>query len=108
MMFHQLELVVRRVFNKEKTLTEMSCNLRDKVKESIQTDENIQFYWCMLTTDIEDDKASILLSKIVDLFITIRGFSFTRSFMELYKQSMKKSTQKSKALRKTIYSKAAS
>ena len=52
----------------------------------------------MLTTDIEE-KTKILLTMIVDLFITVRGFSFTKSFMEMYKQATKKSTQKSKALR---------
>ena len=55
----------------------------------------------MLTTDIEEDKAKVLLTMIVDLFVTVRGFFFTKSFMEMYKQVTKKSTQKSKALRKT-------
>ena len=41
---------------------------------------------------------------IVDLYFTIRGFSFTKSFMERYKQECKKSTQKSKALRKNLNS----
>ena len=27
------------------------------MKESVLEDENVQFLWCMLTTDIEDDKA---------------------------------------------------
>ena len=53
--------------------------------------------------DIEDDKTTILLKMIMELFVTIRGFSFAKSFMELYKQSAKKSTQKSKALRRKIY-----
>ena len=63
-------------------------------------DENVQFHWCMLTTDIEEDKAKVLLTMIVDLFVTVRGFSFTKSFMEMYKQATKK------ALRKTLPTKA--
>ena len=105
-LFHEIELLVRKVFNKEGKLNGITTNLRDKVKESVLEDENVQFHWCMLTTDIEDDKAKILLTMIVDLFITVRGFSFTKSFMELYKQATKKSTQKSKALRKTLPTKA--
>ena len=101
-LFHEIELLVRKVFNKEGKLNGITTNLRDKVKESVLEDENVQFHWCMLITDIEDDKAKILLTMIVDLFITVRGFSFTKSFMELYKQATKKSTQKSKALRKTL------
>ena len=56
----------------------------------------------MLTTDIEEEPAKALLSMIIDLYITVRGFSFTKSFMEQYKQATKKSVQKSKALRKTL------
>ena len=81
---------------------EITTDLRERVKESVLSDEDVLFHWSMLTTDIEDDRAEILLVMLVDLFITIRGFSFTKSFMELYKQRTKKSTQKSKALRKTL------
>ena len=105
MLFHEIELLVCKVFNREGKLNNITTNLRDKVKERVLEDENVQFYWCMLTTDIEDDKAKILLTMIVDLFITVRGFSFTKSSMELYKQATKKSTQKSKALRKTLSTK---
>ena len=106
MLFHEIELLVRKVFNKEiihSQVTELTCNLKEKVIESALADENVQFHWCLITTDIEDDKATILLKMIMELFVTIRGFSFAKSFMELYKQSTKKSTQKSKALRKKIY-----
>ena len=101
MLFHEMELLVRKVFNKDGKLKD-TTNLRDKVKESVLQDESVQFHWCMLTTDIEEDKAKLLLTMLVDLFITVRGFSFTKSFMEMYKQATKKSTQKSKALRKTL------
>ena len=105
MLFHEMELLVRKVSNKEGKLKDIT-NLRERVKESVLQDESVQFHWCMLTTDIEEDKAKILLTMIVDLFITVRGFSFTKSFMEMYKQATKKSTQKSKGLRKTLPTKA--
>ena len=107
MLFHEIELLVRRVFHKDSpqlTCAELTCNLKEKVIQSTLTDGNIQFHWCLLTSDIEDEKATIILKMIVELFVTIRGFSFAKSFMEMYKQSTKKSTQKSKALRKKIYS----
>ena len=47
-------------------------------------DEEISFYWCMLTTDVDEEVGTILLSMIVDLYITIRGF-FAKSFVEQYK-----------------------
>ena len=104
MLFHEIELLVRKIFNKEALqVTELTCNLKQKVIESALTDENVHFHWCFISTDIEDGKATILLKMIIELHVTIRGFSFVKSFMELYKQATKKSTQKSKALRKKIY-----
>ena len=82
--FHEVELLVRNIFNKESLqVTELTCNLKQKVIESSLTDENIQFHWCLISTDIEDDKATILLKMIIELYVTIRGFSFVVSFMEL-------------------------
>ena len=101
MVFNHAEMLVRKVFNAT-AIQEVTSELREKVKQSAMTDEDISFYWCMLTTDVDDDVGTILLSMIVDLYITIRRFSFAKSFMEQYKQACKKSTQKSKALRKNL------
>ena len=82
MLFHELELLVRNIFNKEALqVTELTCNLKQKVIESALTDENIQFHWCLISTDIEDDKATILLKMIIELYVTIRGFSFVKSYI---------------------------
>ena len=32
-------------------------------------DEDLLFCWCMLTTDVEDEKGTILFSMIVDLYM---------------------------------------
>lgn len=45
---------------------------------------------------------SLILDMLTDLWITIRGFSFASSFLEMYKQEKKKGLQRSKALRKEI------
>ena len=43
------------------------------MKESVLSGEDVLFHWSMLTTDIEDDKAEILLVMLVDLYITIEA-----------------------------------
>ena len=43
-----------------------------------------------------------LLLMIVDLWITIRGFSFAKSILEQYKQLHALNTSKAKALRKVV------
>ena len=66
-------------------------------------DEDIEFLWSMLSVDISDrDEALQLLQNIVELWITVRGFSLAGSWMEQYKKENKEGTKKKKALRKTL------
>ena len=58
--------------------------------------------WCLLSVEIGDAEGEVLLKMIVNLFITVRGFSFAKSVMEMYKQENKKCTQKSKSLRRKL------
>ncbi len=50
------------------------------------------------------EEANELMKMMIQHYITFRGFSFASAFIEKYKQSTKKSTQKSKGLRKTLNS----
>ena len=72
MLFHEIELVIRRFFHMT-GMSEVTTDLRERVKGSVLIDEDVLFHWSILTTDIQDEKAKILLMMIVDLFITIRG-----------------------------------
>ena len=45
-------------------------------------------------------RSLIVLNLVIKKYITVRGFSFTRSVLETFKQETKKSTSKSKPLRK--------
>ena len=56
----------------------------------------------MLTVEVEEEEGAVLLGMIMDLYVTIRGFSFSKSLMEMYKQQAKKCTQKSKSLRQKL------
>jgi len=50
----------------------------------------------------EDDKDVQLLKQIIELFVTIRGFSYTSAWLEKFKQENKKGIQKSKSHCKRI------
>ena len=80
LVFNQLELLVRKFFN-DISIQDITNDLRMKVKECAMTDQDISFYWCMLTADVDDGVGAELLSMIVDLYIMIRG---SKSFMERY------------------------
>ena len=61
----------------------------------------------MLSTDVQDENTGQdLLREIVELWLTIRGFSVAREWMEMYKRCSSKTTKKSKPLRKVLKSKA--
>ena len=48
-------------------------NLADVPKELCQ-DDNVLFYWSMVSADWDEDESEALLSMVADLWVTIRGF----------------------------------
>ena len=64
---------------------------KKSVLNRIAGEENVQFYWTLLSQDIEEEENSeALLAEIISLWITIRGFSLAASWMEEYKNNFKK------------------
>ena len=82
---------------------EQPPNFRE-VAETIKKKDDMQFYWSMVAAHWEEKEAEALLNPTVDLWITIRGFSFTSSWIERFKAEHKKSVQKSKGVRKQLCS----
>ena len=79
------------------------ASFKKSVLERITREESVQFYWTLLSQDIEEEENSEgLLSEIVSLWITIRGYSITASWMEEYKKKKQKTIQKTIGLRKSI------
>ena len=93
--FLSMELALRR------HLTEQPPNFRE-VAEIIKNDDDVQFFWSLVAADWEEEEAQALLSLTIQLWITIRGFSFASSWVEKFKTEQKKSVQKSKGVRKQL------
>lgn len=72
------------------------------IKEHVLKDIDVIYYWSLCQRELSEEERSELLTIVVDIFITIRGFSFARSFVEQFKQKQKKGVQKSMGLRKTV------
>ena len=66
----------------------------DSFKDSVHNkNENVQFYWTLLSQDIErPDDSLLLLTDIVTLWVTIRGYSIVAAWMEVYKDTEKNQT----------------
>ena len=75
---------------------------KEAVTQSIVVDHDVQFYWCMLSVDINNEYTQELLKHIVELWICMRGFAMGSSWLEDYKVATGKTVEKSKPLRKNL------
>ena len=79
-------------------------NRKQKMLEYLMHHGDVLFQWSFLTTSISDSVASLLLERILRLYVTVRGFGFATLCVEMFKQNTKQSLQRKKALRKHISS----
>ena len=77
--FQTMELVLRCVYN-TKTVQEMTNATREKLCRLITANDDVLFYWCMVTVEVDQEEANTLLEIIVNLWITVRGYSFANSW----------------------------
>ena len=76
---------------------------KDAIIDHVLSDCDVQFHWSLLSVDIPDDKDGFeLLRNIIELWLTIRGFSISKAWMEEYKCIAKTSTKGKKSLRKDL------
>lgn len=89
-----------------KTLITPTPKSKCEIIKMVITSEDVQFYWIIASADFEfDDRETheTLLHMIVELYLTMRGYSYASAWMEKFKQSTKKATQRSKSLRRDLY-----
>ena len=76
---------------------------KDEIIQYVCEDTDVQFHWCMILVDIDSEKDCYeLLKHIVTLWLTIRGHSVAKMWMEQYKCAACETTRKKKALRNKI------
>ena len=93
----------------EKTLrdivsTSPVSRIPEKCMERVVSDDDVQFIWCLMSSDWAKDSADALLEMIVTEWIKIRGFSYASAWVEKFKSEQRKTTQKTKGLRKQLQS----
>jgi len=76
------------------------------VIKRITTDDDVLFYWLIVTADFKIDEYkihAILLEKIVELYVTVWGFLLASGWLEQYKQHAKQSMQQTKSLHRDLH-----
>ena len=98
--FYKAECLVRKfLFEIVQDTREHS---KDEIIDDVACDSGIQFHWSTIAADLDEDASKMLLVEVVKLWLTIRGFSTAGAFVEQYKQTVKKSTKKTKGLLKGL------
>jgi len=77
-----------------------SENIKASAISGICNNDEVLFYWELLSGMCEKEERDFLLKLIVELWVTIRGFAYASGWMEEHKQVNKKMVQKSKGVRK--------
>ena len=70
--------------------------------EAILRNDDLRFEWSIVAAEVEHDPSELLLQKVVDLYVTIRGFAFATSCLEMYKQTQHKTMKKTRSLRSEL------
>ena len=83
--------------------SESHSQFKDEIIDTIVKNEDIQWHWTLISQCIDSEEDAVeLLEEIVSLWVTIRGFSLAATWMEVYKRETKKTTKKSRGLRKEL------
>jgi len=102
--FVAIEIVVRVLLPRYVVKpSESRDQFKEEIINTIIKNEVIQSYWTLISKCITSEEDAVeLLREIVSVWVTIRGFSLAANWMEVYKQETKKTTKKSKGLRKEL------
>ena len=98
--FYQVECIVRKLLLE--VLTINTQHGRKEIIDEVTSNDTVQFHWSIIAVEVDEDVGQELLAEIVQLWLTIRGFSTAGAFVEHYKQITKKSVTKSSSLRKGL------
>ena len=81
-----------------------ALNISEIIKE-IKHNEDVSFYWEIITSNWESEEAEELHDMLSRHWITLHGYSHAGAFLENCKRSSK-CTQKSKGITKTLIGKS--
>ena len=102
MLLYNMELEVKAYIASNTKQPADRFNLKDVLSKKLQSNVDIEYYWELVSENWGEKESSTLLSLIIDHWITVRGFAYASTWMEMYKNATKKKVQKSKGIRKTL------
>ena len=70
-------------------ILEPATSQKKKLTSQLLSSDDVQFYWSIAVADFETDDEEThnqVLKLITELYITVRGFAYTSTWTEKYKQ----------------------
>ena len=65
-----------------------NVDVRESIVDSISSDDDVQFFWTLISVDIETEaQATKVLKQIIGIWLTIRGNSIAGTWLEYYLQN---------------------
>lgn len=102
-LFGEIEIKVQWHLMEVLKRSASASSTRQVIVDAVASDDNVQFFWVLVSFDITKEKDAVLLLKeIIGLWLTIRGFSVAGTWLEEYKKKSKSNSSKSKGLRKGL------
>ena len=86
-LFCDIEYEIRRHLTTTRSVPHEG--FKQEILDGLTSNEDVQFQWCVLFAELDTTTANCLWDMIIELYVTVRGFAFAGSCMELYKQSQK-------------------
>ena len=86
MVFQSMEEVARAHLRRSNMRGLSLPGGKDLLISKITSDEDIQFHWCVAAAAFGEEEGKILLNMIIELWVTVRGFSLVSSWLEQFKQ----------------------
>ena len=103
-LFVSIEVAMRQKLESHlHSITENDRSGKDMIIQQVIDNCDVQFHWDMLSVDIPEEHNCLeLLRHVVTLWLTIRGYSITKAWMEDYKSAVCTTTKGKKGLRKQM------
>ena len=101
-LFHAMEQVLRQFLSR---IPEKSHLDKEKAISAMIEDNEIQFYFSVLSCDIDTETSQRVLEDMIRLWITTRGNSYASAIVEQYK-AIEGALKRKKALRKDLKQKS--
>ena len=76
-------------------------NFISDIALAVKNNKDVLFFWSMLSSSWDEESSKTVFQTVVDLWLTVRGYSYSSTWVDK-KVAEKKSTQKSKGIRKQL------